>query len=151
MKQHNLKPFSGSTKSKKRIGRGQYGGNFSGRGMKGQGARTGADSPAAFEGGQTPLIRRMPKLKGFKNPNRTPFRAVNVGDLNLFKDGATVELKDLVEKKLASKNEIIKLLGTGEVKVSLTITVNKASESAKKKIEKAGGTLKLTETVSKSK
>lgn len=151
MKQHTLKPAAGSTTARKRLGRGQSGGNFSGRGMKGYGSRTGSKSRVAFEGGQTPLIRRMPKLKGFKNFNKETFRTVNLEQLDVFKDGDTVDAKSLLEKRIVTRKGKIKLLGTGDLKLKLTIVVDSASESAKKKVEKAGGELKLLAPAPESK
>ncbi len=144
MKQHTLKPNPGSAISKKRLGRGQSGGNYSGRGIKGQGSRTGSGVRAAFEGGQTPLVRRMPKMKGFKNFNKEIYRTVNLEQLEVFADGDTVDSKALHEKRVVTRQGKIKLLGTGELKLKLTIIVDKASESAKKKVENAGGTLELS-------
>lgn len=143
MKQNTLKPTPGSTKGKIRVGRGRSRGNFSGRGVKGAGSRTGAKSRSAFEGGQTPLVRRMPKSKGFKNFGKEVFRTVNLDQLSVFEDGATVDAKSLMEKRVVTRKGKIKLLGTGELKTKLKITVYAASESAKKAVEKAGGELIL--------
>lgn len=150
MKQNTLKPSPGSTKGKIRVGRGRSRGNFSGRGVKGAGARTGAKSRAAFEGGQTPLVRRMPKSKGFKNFNKEIFRTVNLNQLSVFEDGAIVNTESLMEKRVVTRKGKIKLLGTGELKIKLKITVYAASESAKKAVEKAGGELILLEPKKKS-
>ncbi len=150
MKQNTIKPYAGSTKSKIRRGRGQSGGNFSGRGVKGAGARTGAKSRAAFEGGQTPLIRRMPKLKGFKNFTKEIYQTVNLEQLDVFSDGDTVDAKTLMAKRIVTRRGKIKLLGTGELKAKLKITLNAASEEAKKKVEKAGAELKLIESLPKA-
>jgi large subunit ribosomal protein L15 len=147
MKQHTLKPAKGSTTPKRRVGRGGKRGTYSGRGMNGQNARSGGGVRPGFEGGQTPLLRRIPKLKGFKNPNRVNYFALNVGKLEaVFDDGATVDAASLIEKGLLKKAIPLKLLGTGELKKKLTVTVNLASKSAIKKIEKAGGKLTLLET-----
>ncbi|MFA4815001.1 MAG: 50S ribosomal protein L15 [Candidatus Gracilibacteria bacterium] len=143
MKQNTLKPTPGSREDKIRRGRGRTRGNFSGRGVKGAGSRTGAKSRAAFEGGQTPLIRRMPKIKGFKNFNKEIYRTVNLEQLDVFKDGDAVDAKSLLAKRIITRKGRIKLLGTGELKVKLKITVHAASESAKKAVEKAGGELTL--------
>lgn len=143
MKQDTLKPYPGSTIKKFRRGRGNTGGNYSGRGMKGQGARTGAKSRAAFEGGQTPLVRRMPKLKGFKNFNKEVYQTVNLDQLDVFADGDAVNVETLMQKRLVTRKGKIKLLGTGELKSKVNITVHAASESAKKKAEKAGASLTL--------
>lgn len=150
MQQNTLKPTPGSTTSKKRRGRGQHGGNFSGRGIKGQGSRTGSGYRGAFEGGQTPLVRRMPKLKGFKNFTKEIYQTVNLEQLDVFAEGDTVNEKTLHEKRVVTRKGKIKLLGTGELKLKLIITVHKASETAKKKVESAGGELKLLEHAKRS-
>lgn len=140
MKQHTLKPFPGSSKQKKRIGRGRTRGNYSGKGGKGQTARTGGKIGRGFEGGQTPLARRMPKLKGFKNPNKVAFFPVNIEQLEIFDEGATVDAKSLKEKGLLKKVTLkLKLLATGEISKKLKIIVDAASEKAIKTVEKAGG------------
>jgi large subunit ribosomal protein L15 len=144
MKQNTLKATPGSKKSKKRIGRGGDFRLYAGRGMNGQNSRSGGGVRPGFEGGQTPLLRRIPKLKGFKNWNKITYFAVNVGRLDeLFKDGDTVDAKTLVEKGLLKKEAKLKLLGTGDLKAKLKITVDLASDSAVKKVEKAGGKLTL--------
>lgn len=146
MFQHTLKPNRGSRKKSRAIGRGDGStrGSFSGHGGKGQTARSGGGRKPGFEGGQTPLLRRLPKLKGFKNPNRLPFTAVNVGDLNTFEDGTIVDLVALYDRRLISrKNRPVKILGDGELIKKLTLKVDAASASAKKKIEEKGGSLVL--------
>ncbi len=146
LKQHTLYPHSGSRLKSNDIGRGDGSGHgsFSGRGGKGQTARSGGNIKAGFEGGQTPLIRRLPKLKGFKNPNRVAFQTVNVSSLNAFDDGSTVDIIALYENKLISKkNRPVKLLGDGEVTKKLTVKVEAVSESARKKIEDKGGSIVL--------
>ncbi|MBD3330383.1 50S ribosomal protein L15 [Candidatus Peregrinibacteria bacterium] len=138
---HNLK--SKVTQKKKRIGRGNGSkmGTYSCKGMKGQTARTGGKRRPGFEGGQTPFLRKMPKLKGFKNPNYVDYQVVNVGDLEIFDDKAEVTIKELLEKNLVSKKDKpVKLLGgKGELKKSITISVDRASASAIKQVEKAKG------------
>lgn len=144
MKQNTLKPTPGSTRSKKRIGRGGPHGTYAGRGVKGQKARTGGNIKAGFEGGQTPLLRRMPKIKGFRSPNKVYYFPINLGTLDkLFDDGAKVNVKALIEKKIMKKEQPLKLLGTGDLKKKLEITVDLASASAIKKVEKAGGKLTI--------
>jgi large subunit ribosomal protein L15 len=143
MKQNSLKAFPGSTKNAKRRGRGQTRGNYSGKGMKGQNARSGGGVRPGFEGGQTPLIRRMPKLKGFLNPNKITYISVNLGQLAVFADGDTVDAKTLKAKNVTKKIGKIKLLGDGELKVKLNITVDKASKTAIEKAEKAGAKVTL--------
>lgn len=145
MKQHQLKPTPGSTRPSKRVGRGGKKGTYSGRGGKGQTARTGGGVRPGFEGGQIPLLMRMPKLKGFLNPNKVTYFAVNVGKLDdLFKEGDEVSAKSLVEKGMMKKALPIKLLGQGDLKKKLTIKVDLASKSAQEKVEKAGGSLTLS-------
>lgn len=147
LSQHTVKPARGSRKKYKTYGRGDSSGrgSYSGRGQKGQLARSGGRRRPGFEGGQTPLIRRMPKLKGFKNPNRLPFQVVNVAALNLFEDGATVDLVKLFEADLISrKNRPVKILGDGELTKKLAVKVDAVSKEAKKKIEEKGGTVAVT-------
>lgn len=138
MKLLNLSSKSGR-KAKKRVGRGNGSGlgTYSCRGMKGQSARSGGKRRPGFEGGQTPYLRKMPKLKGFKNPNHVEYQVVNTGQLEVFKEGSTVTKKDLLEKNLISKkNHPVKLLtGKGELKKKLKIEVDKASASAQKLVE----------------
>ena len=138
---------SKSRKYKKRIGRGNGSGTgtYSGRGVKGQKARTGGRRRPGFEGGQTPYLRKMPKLKGFKNPNYVDYQIVNVGDLNIFESGATIKKEDLLAKNLISKKtKPIKLLaGKGALEKTLTIEVDKASASAMKVVEAKKGQVQL--------
>lgn len=141
---HTLKANQGARKQKRIRGRGDASGrgNFSGRGGKGQTARSGGGKRPGFEGGQTPLIRRMPKLKGFKNPNKIPYQAVNVESLNRFDDGANVDIVTLFENNLIShKARPIKILGSGELTKKLQVKIDACSASAKKKIEEKGGTV----------
>ena len=147
--QHSLSPQPGSKRKKRIVGRGDSAGSgsFSGRGGKGQTARSGGYIKAGFEGGQTPLIRRLPKLKGFKNPGRLPFQTVNVERLNIFDDGAAVDIVALYENKLISrKNRPVKILGDGELSKKLTLKVDACSNSAKQKVEAKGGTVILPVT-----
>lgn len=143
---HTLKPNPGSRKAKRNRGRGDSSGrgSFSGRGGKGQTARSGGGVKPGFEGGQTPLIRRLPKLKGFKNTNRLPYQAVNVERLNVFDDGATVDLVALYEHQLISrKNRPVKILGDGDLSRKLTVKTDACSAGARKKIEEKGGAVLL--------
>ncbi|MBU1992687.1 MAG: 50S ribosomal protein L15 [Patescibacteria group bacterium] len=129
-------------KTKKRVGRGNASGagTYSGRGMNGQSSRSGGKRRPGFEGGQTPLHMKMPKLRGFKNPNRVTFQVVNVSDLEVFDAGATVDVISLYEKKIIrKKNTPVKVLGNGELTKKLEVKVDKVSRSAKEKIEKAKG------------
>lgn len=140
MKLHSIK--SGMNKSKKRIGRGNASGHgtFCGRGCKGQGQRKSGNVRPGFEGGQTPLIMRLPKLKGFRNPNRVEYQILNVNDLEVFKEGEEVNIEALLSKNLISKKNLpVKILGVGKVSKKLTIKVQKISDTAKEKIIKAGG------------
>ncbi len=142
MKLHELSPAAGSTKERKRIGRGAGSGQgkTAGKGHKGQKARAGRGMRAGFEGGQMPLQRRLPK-RGFNNIFRKVIVAINVADLNArFEDGAVVDAQSLKEAGLV-KNYFdgIKVLGNGELTKKLTVKANAFSESAKQKIEAAGG------------
>jgi large subunit ribosomal protein L15 len=141
MKLHELSPAPGSTQVGKRKGRGVGTGNgkTAGKGHKGQKARSGGGVRVGFEGGQMPLVRRLPK-RGFNNIFAQPLEAVNVSTLNKFEDGATVNVCDLLEKGILSKCEYgVKILGGGELTKKLTVRASAFSESAKEKIEKAGG------------
>ncbi len=141
-KLHNLKSNKGARYKAKRIGRGNSSGAgaYSGRGMNGQNSRTGGGVKPGFEGGQTPLIRKMPKLKGFKNVNRVEYQVVNVGNLSIFDENEEIDIVKLYEKKLiSSKVRPVKLLGDGEVVKKLIVKVDLTSASAREKIEKAKG------------
>lgn len=141
IKLHDLRPAPGSNKAKTRVGRGEASkGKTAGRGTKGTKARKQVS--AAFEGGQMPLQMRLPKLKGFKNPNRVVFQVVNVEDLEkAFPKGGDVTIADLVAAGLVRKGQPVKVLGNGDLSVKLNITATKFSGSAKEKIEAAGGTI----------
>ena len=136
----SLKPKKGSKKKKKRVGRGPGStlGKTCGRGHKGQNSRSGGGTRPGFEGGQTPLYRRLPKDHGFKNLMfKTTYRVINVSTLDKF-DGEVTKAT-LVEAGLVSAKDLIKILGDGELKKALKVSANKFSASAKEKIEKAGG------------
>lgn len=140
IKLHDLRPAKGANKPKHRVGRGEAGkgGKTAGRGTKGTKARYQVS--AAFEGGQMPLHMRLPKLKGFKNPNRVVFQVVNVNDLaKTFPNGGTVSIEDIVAAGLVRKNQPVKVLGNGDIDVKLDVTANKFSKSAAEKIKAAGG------------
>ena len=141
----NLRPAEGSVHSDNfRRGRGHGSGNgkTAGKGHKGQKARSGAPRPG-FEGGQMPLYRRLPK-RGFKNRNTKDIVAINVDFLNRFEDGAVVTEESLVEARvIAHARDGVKILGKGELTKKLTVKVTAASESAKAKIEAAGGTCEV--------
>lgn len=141
MKLHELQPVLGSRKEKNRVGRGIGSGNgkTSGRGQKGQKARSGGGVRPGFEGGQNPLFRRIPK-RGFNNINRKEYALVNLSDLNKFKDGQTVTPTDLIESKIIKKElSGVKVLANGKLERKLTVKVHKFSSSAKEAIEAAGG------------
>lgn len=139
---HELKPAAGSTHSKKRKGRGPASGNgkTAGYGHKGQLARSGHKG-AYFEGGQLPLVRRLPK-RGFTNIFRTEYSVVNVSDLERFDNGTTVTKEVLIEAGLVGKKNAVKILGDGELTKKLNVEAAKFTKSAKEKIENAGGTAK---------
>ncbi|ADH86128.1 50S ribosomal protein L15 [Desulfurivibrio alkaliphilus] len=139
----NLSPHPGSRKPKKRVGRGPGTGHgkTSGRGHKGYKARSGSGIKPGFEGGQMPLQRRIPK-RGFRNPFRKVYAVVNVQDLNRFEANAQVDRAALVAAGLVSaKEQGIKILGDGELTVALQVSVDKVSDSARSKIEAAGGSV----------
>ncbi len=144
----NLKPFAGSKHREKRVGRGPGSGHgkTSCRGQKGQRARSGGGVPPWFEGGQMPLIRRLPK-RGFRNPFRVEYKVVNVGDLaRKFSEGATVDVEALKAAGLVRGREVrVKLLGDGEIDFAVTVKVHAVSKSAREKIERAGGRVELIE------
>ncbi|MCK5020644.1 MAG: 50S ribosomal protein L15 [Candidatus Peribacteraceae bacterium] len=138
---NTVSPSKGSRKKAKRVGRGNSGngGTTAGRGNKGQHSRTGSTRRAGFEGGQTPLLRRQPKLGGFKNPNRIEFEVLNVGTLEQELDAGTYDVPTLIDKKIIRTKKPVKLLGQGELKKKFTLTVNAASKTAVEAVEKAGG------------
>jgi large subunit ribosomal protein L15 len=146
MRLHNLKPRPGSKHRRKRLGQGESSGHgkTAGRGGKGQTARSGSSIRVGFEGGQMPLIRRIPK-RGFNNTRfATSYLAVNVGDLNEFENGARVDETALRSVGLANGAACgIKILGTGELTKKLTVVVSAISASAKTKIEAKGGTVEI--------
>lgn len=137
---NNLKPPEGSKKKKQRVGRGSGSnrGTFSGRGVKGQNARSGGGVPPGFEGGQTRFIKRIPK-RGFNRKKKIEISTVNVGDLNQFKDGEEVNKEELVKKGLVEESGRVKILGDGKLEKKLTVNADKFSSNAREKIEKAGG------------
>lgn len=145
VKLHHLKPAPGAKQDKTRVGRGEASkGKTAGRGTKGTKARKNV-SPA-FEGGQMPIHMRLPKLKGFKNRFRTEYQIVNVSDLaEAFPKGGEITIADMVSNGLVRKNSLVKILGDGDIKVSLKISADKFSKTAKEKIETAGGTVTIVE------
>ncbi|GAA4332649.1 50S ribosomal protein L15 [Mucilaginibacter gynuensis] len=141
----NLKPAEGSTKSRKRIGRGTGSGRggTSTRGHKGAGSRSGHSTKVGFEGGQMPLQRRVPKV-GFKNPNRIEYVGVNLDVLQKLTEQysiAVVDFDTLKEHGLASKNDLVKILGRGELTAKLDVKAHAFTATAQKAIEAAGGTI----------
>lgn len=145
MKLHELKPAEGSRKVRNRVGRGIGSGNgkTAGKGHKGQNARSGGGVRLGFEGGQTPLFRRLPK-RGFTNINRKEFAIVNLSMLNRFEDGTEVTPELLLETGVISKlNDGVKILASGAVEKKLTVKAHKFSSSAKEAIEAAGGSVEV--------
>ncbi len=146
MKLHHLKPAEGSKSRKIRVGRGEGGrrGKTAGRGTKGQKARSKVRP--GFEGGQTPLQRRLPKLKGFKNRNKEYFALINVGKLDdNFKAGDVVTVELLHERGLVKKRGRVKVLGEGDINVALTVNAHAFSLGAVEKIKAAGGSVEVVE------
>ncbi len=145
---HELKPARGSKRPRRRVGRGDGSGRgtYSGKGNKGQNARGGA--PYLFEGGQLPLIKRLPHMRGFTPRNRVEYLPVNLQQLEaLFDDGAEVTPEILLERRVARrKQDLIKVLGGGEVSKKLNVSAHAFSQTARDKIEKAGGTVTVVQT-----
>ena len=141
LKLHHLRPAPGAKTAKTRVGRGEGSkGKTAGRGTKGTKARY--QVPAYFEGGQLPLHMRLPKLKGFTNPFRVEFQVVNLDRLGeLFPEGGTVTVDDLVAKGAVRKNQPVKVLGQGDIAVAVQVSAQAFSGSAKDKIEAAGGSV----------
>lgn len=141
IKIHDLRPAPGAHKAKTRVGRGEGSkGKTAGRGTKGTKARY--QVRAGFEGGQLPLHMRLPKLRGFKNPFRTEYQVVNLDRIQeLFPNGGDVTVEALAAKGAVRKNELVKVLGNGEISVKVNVVVDKASASAIEKIEAAGGSV----------
>jgi len=138
-----LKPPAGSRKKKKRVGRGNGSGHggTSGKGAKGQNARSGHSVRPNFEGGQMPLSRRLPKV-GFKNPMRRIVEIVNIDQLKRFAEGSVIDRQTLLNVGLVTpKADAIKVLGNGEIGFALSVKVNEVSRGARQKIEAAGGTI----------
>ena len=145
MKLHELKPAEGARKEPKRKGRGigSGSGKTAGKGHKGQNARSGGGVRLGFEGGQTPLFRRLPK-RGFTNINRKDYAIVNLDTLNRFEDGTEVTPALLIETGIVSKEKAgIKILAKGNIEKKLTVKANKFSSAAKEAIEAAGGTAEV--------
>ena len=141
LKVHHLRPAPGAHTPKTRKGRGEGSkGKTAGRGTKGTKAR--GTVPASFEGGQMPLHMRIPKLKGFKNPNKVEFQVVNVATIaKLFPSGGNVEVADLVAKGAVRSGKPVKVLGQGDISVAVTVSADKFSTAARDKIVAAGGSV----------
>ncbi len=147
MKLHHLRPAEGSTRPRRRVGRGKAAGQgkTAGRGTKGWGARH--NPKLGFEGGQMPLQRRVPKLKGFTNPGKIEWAVVNVDRLGeTFDAGAAVSPQDLVDRGIVRKGLPVKVLGRGEIDRALTVQAHAVSEAARGKIEAAGGSVEVIES-----
>lgn len=148
MKLHHLRPPKGTKTNPKRVGRGTGSGHgkTSCRGHKGQNSRSGGGVRPGFEGGQMPLARRLPK-RGFKNIFRVEYQVVNVSRLDVFGSGTEVDPAGLLAKRMIRKKEKpVKILGKGEISLPLTVKVHAVSETARKKIEAAGGRIELIES-----
>jgi large subunit ribosomal protein L15 len=149
MRMHDLRPPDGATRDRIRIGRGHGSGKVKtgGKGTKGQNARAGGGVPPYFEGGQLPLIRKLPYRRGFTNPFRVPFAEVNVRDLADFPAGSTVGPQEfeIAGVLRGNKSGPVKVLGHGELSVKLTVRAHKISAGARAKIEAAGGTFEPIE------
>ena len=145
MKTHELRPQRGSRKNTRRVGRGTAAGQgkTAGKGTKGQLARSGPGLPAWFEGGQMPLHMRLPKLRGFKNRQRVEFVALNVGQLKTYAVNGKVTPDMLAAHGLIEPSAKVKLLGNGAPGAKLEVRVHRVSDTAKQKIESAGGTVVL--------
>ena len=140
LKVHHLRPAPGAKTAKTRVGRGEGGkrGKTAGRGTKGSGARK--NMPQNFEGGQMPLHMRVPKLRGFKNPFRVEYQVVNLSRLDeLFPEGGSVGVEDLVAAGAVRAGLPVKILGTGDISVAVQVSAHAFSASAKEKIAAAGG------------
>tara|TARA_B100000586_G_scaffold68196_2_gene47489 strand:- start:1043 stop:1489 length:447 start_codon:yes stop_codon:yes gene_type:complete len=143
MKFHHLKPSHGSKSKKVRVARGEGGrrGKTAGRGTKGTGAR--GTVPARFEGGQTPLYQRLPKLKGLKNNPKMSYLVVNLNDIADKNWSGEVNPDSLREQGLTKRKGLIKILGDGDIQTSIDVKINAISKNAKKKIEDAGGSVEI--------
>ena len=142
MQQYNLRPPAGAKHKRKRVGRGDGSGHgsYSGRGCKGQKSRAGGGVRLGFEGGQLPLIKRLPRKRGFVNIFKVEYSIVNVGDLKVFSPNTEITLKELLEVGLIkSPKNPVKILGEGDIDRPLVVKANKFSATAEKKIVAAGG------------
>ncbi len=154
MRQDNLSPAPGSKRARKRVGRGNASGHgtYSGRGCKGQKSRAGYKMRPGFEGGQLPLIKRLPQKRGFVNIFRTEYNTVNIDRLNIFESGSEVTPEKLVAAGvIKSLRHPIKILANGDISYPLLVKANKFSSAAKAKIEAAGGKAEEVEYAAKAK
>jgi large subunit ribosomal protein L15 len=144
MKLHELIPPKGSRKKRQRLGRGggSGSGKTAGRGTKGQNSRSGRGVPLGFEGGQMPLQRRIPK-RGFTNIFKKQYEIINIKDLSHFKSGEIIDRTALFKAGLVKKDKAVKILGAGDISYPLNIKVNKVSQTAREKIESAGGKVEI--------
>ncbi len=150
MKLHELRPAAGSHRARKRIGRGISAGQgkTSGKGQKGQFSRSSPNLPKAFEGGQMPLSQRLPKLRGFHNRFRKDYAVVNLGKLNRYEGGSTVDEAALRASGLVTgRHDGVKVLGAGELRVPVHLHVHRVSAQARFAIEKSGGSVTLLEVL----
>ena len=149
MQNHTLSSAGSKTRKRKRIGRGDASGNgsYSGKGMKGQKSRSGGGVRPGFEGGQLPLIKRLPSLRGFTNIFKTQYHAVNLDTiLKMYPNGGDVSPGTLVETGVLKDQKLpLKVVGRGEINVNLKVSAHKFTKSAKEKIETAGGTIQVIE------
>lgn len=140
----DLKPAHGARKGRKRVGRGGCHGKTACRGYNGQNARSGGGKGPGFEGGQTPWYRRLPKFRGFKNPDRTIFQVITLSALDTFDANSTVTPELIIEKGIVRRsNRPFKVLGTGSLSKALTVQLHGFTESAKAAIEGAGGKVEV--------
>ena len=153
MRQHELSPASGSRKDRKRVGRGDGSGcgSYSGRGSKGQKSRSGGGVRPGFEGGQLPIIKRLPRKRGFTNIFRIEYSVVNIDKLSIFDAGSEITSETLLKAGLVkSLKQPIKILALGEIRQPLVIRVNKFSAAARAKIEAAGGEVEEVDYTAKT-
>lgn len=143
MQQHDLRQPKGATHKRKRVGRGNASGHgtYATKGMKGQKARSGGGVAPFFEGGQLSFVRRMAYKRGFRNPFRVEYEAVNISQLAPFDAGSTVNADALKARRIVRSNKPLKILGDGELSVALTVEADRFSKSAREKIEAAGGSV----------
>ena len=143
---HTLKPAAGSRKKSKRVARGNSagGGTTAGRGTKGQQSRVGKGRRLGFEGGQTPLIRRQPKLGGFTPPRQVKFEVVTLANLEKLLPAGTYTVADLTARGIVSRNKPVKLIGNTALTKAFVVTVNAASKGAKEVVKKAGGSVTVS-------